>query len=294
MRGFVPDYELKTLPSLSQTLQTLEKEPTQWKVFAGGTDLMVLFEAGKLAHHRFLNLAPFSELKQIEESGGDLKIGALCTYTQIQNHPVIQKEFPLLARSGWVTGAKAIQNRGTIGGNIANASPAADTPPSLFAYGAKIELMSSQGTRKLDYSQFHLDYKKTAIRDDEVISAVLVPRNQGWTHQYYRKVGTRAFQSISKVAISAAAQIERGMIQKIRIGLASVGPTPMRAQGVEKTLLQQDISVIRADSVIPSLHHSLAPIGDVRSTAAYRKVVLERVTKHLLDVLKGAPGLYLE
>jgi len=294
MRGFVPDYELKTLPSLSQTLQTLENEPKQWKLFAGGTDLMVLFEAGKLAHHRFLNLSPFSELKKIEATATDLKIGALCTYTQIQNDLVVQKEFPLLARSGWVTGAKAIQNRGTIGGNIANASPAADTPPSLLAYGAKVELMSSKGIRVLDYSQFHLDYKKTAMRDDEIISAVLVPRNQGWTHQYYRKVGTRAFQSISKVAISAAAQVEGGIVKKIQIGLASVGPTPVRAQAVEKAVIQQNISAISTDSVVTSLRQSLAPIGDIRSTAAYRKVVLERVTKHLLDVLKGAPGLYLE
>lgn len=294
MRGFVPDYELKTLPSLSQTLQTLAQEPKRWKVFAGGTDLMVMFEAGKLSHQQFLNLSPFSELKKIEVTDADVKIGAMCTYSQIQNHPVIQKEFPLLQRSGWVTGAKAIQNRGTIGGNIANASPAADSPPSLLAYGAKIELLSTQGARVLDYSQFHLDYKKTEMRDDEIISAVLLPRNQAWTHQYYRKVGTRAFQSISKVAISAAAKVDNGVIQKIQIGLASVGPKPLRAIALEKALVQQPLSTLNEDQVVSVLSQSLTPIADIRSTAEYRKTVLARLAKHLISVLKAPPGLFLE
>lgn len=294
MRAFVPDYELKTLPSLSATLQTLAQEPKRWKLFAGGTDLMVLFEAGKLSHHQFLNLAPFRELKEIQITDSEIKIGALCTYTQIQNHSVIQKEFPLLRQSGFVTGAKAIQNRGTIGGNIANASPAADTPPSLLAYGARIELMSAQGTRVIDYSQFHLDYKKTVMRDDEIISAVIVPRNQGWTHHYYRKVGTRAFQSISKIAVSAAAQMDNEVIQKIQIGLASVGPMPLRAQAVEKSVLQQKISALNINQVLQNLNQSLAPISDIRSTASYRKIVLERVTKHLFDVLQGPAGFYSE
>jgi CO/xanthine dehydrogenase FAD-binding subunit len=294
MRGFVPDYELRTLPDLSQTLQALARDPSRWKLFAGGTDLMVLLEAGKLSHHHFLNLAPFQELKQIESIGTHLKIGALCTYTQIQNHLVIQKKFPLMARSGWVTGAKAIQNRGTIGGNIANASPAADTPPSLLAYGAQIELMSAQGKRVLDYSEFHLDYKKTVLRPEEIISAVLLPTESQWTHQYYRKVGTRAFQSISKVAISAAAQMENGIVKKLQIGLASVAPKPIRAQAIEKALTLQNLAAINRKLILQSLHHALAPIDDIRSTAEYRKAVLERVTAHLMDVLEKPPGLYLE
>jgi len=294
MRGFVPDYELNTMPSLSETLKALAKDPQHWRIFAGGTDLMVVFEAGKLAHRHFLNLAPFTELKKIEESENQIKIGALCTYSQIQNHPVIQKEFPLLARSGWVTGAKAIQNRGTIGGNIANASPAADTPPSLFAYGAQIELMSEQAVRSLDYSQFHLDYKKTAMRADEVISAVLLPRKQAWTHQYYRKVGTRAFQSISKVAFSAAAQVEQGIVKKIQIGLASVAATPIRAQAIEKALTNQSLSSLNKENIDKIINLNFAPIADIRSTAEYRKAVIEKLTQHLINVLEGPPGCYLE
>lgn len=294
MRAFVPDYELKTLASLPETLQALAKEPQRWKLFAGGTDLMVLFEAGKLAHKQFLNLAPFAELKKIDVTDQSIRIGALCTYSQIQNHPIIQKEFPLMARSGWVTGAKAIQNRGTIGGNVANASPAADTPPSLLAYGAQIELQSAKASRLLDYSKFHLDYKKMALQPDEIVAGFLLPRNQGWTHQYYRKVGTRAFQSISKVAISVAAKVDQSTVQKFQMGLASVGPTPLRATAVESALVGQKLDAISESNVADIMNQSFHPIADIRSTAGYRKMVLERLTKHLVDILKGAPGLYLE
>ncbi len=294
MRGFVPDYDLVTMPSLAETLKAYALEPHRWKPFAGGTDLMVLFESGKLSHREFLNLAPFTELKKIESTDSELRIGALCTYTQIQNHPIVQNEFPLIARSGWVTGAKAIQNRGTIGGNIANASPAADTPPSLLAYGAQVELKTEKSLRILDYSEFHHDYKKMALAPGEIISAVILPRKQNWTHHYYRKVGTRAFQSISKVAFSAAACVENGIIQKVQIGLASVGPTPLRAKSLEQSLVSQKISSISVEAALRIVNESLAPIGDIRSTAAYRKAVLERVTKHWFDVLKGAPGVYLE
>jgi len=294
MRAFVPEYQLITKSSLKETLKTLSEEPLAWKVFAGGTDLMVLFESGRLQHKKFLNLSSFSELRKIESTSDFLRIGALCTYTDIQKNQLILKEFPLLVQSGWVTGAKAIQNRGTLGGNIANASPAADTPPSLLAYEAKVELLSEQGSRVIEYSKFHLDYKKTVLRPQEIISAVLLPRNQGWTHHYYRKVGTRAFQSISKVAFSAAAKINQGTIEKIHIGLASVAPTPYLAESLEKVLTNQKVSKISEEILVQSFVHSLSPLNDIRSTADYRKAILKNVTLHLLNILSGPPGVYLE
>lgn len=291
MRGFVPQYELITKSSLQETLQALSQEPSKWKVFAGGTDLMVLFESGRLKHQNFLNLASFKELRKIEVLDSQIRIGALSTYSDIQNHPVIQKEFPLMVRSGWVTGAKAIQNRGTIGGNIANASPAADTPPSLLAYGAEVELMSEKGTRVIEYSKFHKDYKKMDLAENEIVSAVLLKRNLNWTHHYYRKIGTRAFQSISKVAVSAAASVRNGRVENIQVGLASVGPMPMRAFDFENSLKGLSLDQLQFD---PRSLQAFHPISDIRSTADYRKTVLGRVAEHLLDVLKSPPGNYLE
>lgn len=292
MRGFVPDYELKNLPSLSEVLKTLSDQPGQWKLFAGGTDLMVVFEAGKLQHKKFLNLANFSELKGIQVSANEIRLGALTTFTQIQNHPDIQKEFPLMIKSGWVTGAKAIQNRGTIGGNIANASPAADTPPSLLAYGAQVVLRSSSGTRKVSYEQFHKDYKKMDLRSDEIIEAVILPRQQNWTHHYYRKVGTRAFQSISKVAFSAAAEVKDGKVLKVQIGLASVGPMPLRAVDLEKVLNGETLTQLRLDNVLAAFENSIKPIDDIRSTGHYRQVVAGRVAEQFIHVMTLPPGVY--
>jgi CO/xanthine dehydrogenase FAD-binding subunit len=291
MRAFVPQYEMQTKSSLSETLTALAAEPGHWKVFAGGTDLMVQFESGKLSHTHFLNLAPFQELRKIEIHPDSVRIGALCTYADIQKHPVLQKEFPLMTRSGWVTGAKAIQNRGTLGGNIANASPAADTPPSLLAYGAKIELMSHQAVRALDYAKFHLGYKKTELQANEIISAVILPRQMDWTHHYYRKVGTRAFQSISKVAFSMAAKVRSGRLELVQIGLASVAPMPTRALDFESVLQGKSADQLVFD---PDVFSKFTPIDDIRSTAPYRRAVLRNLGQHLIEVLQQPPGQYLE
>lgn len=294
MRSFISDYEMKTEPTLEETLKTLSAQPGFWKIFAGGTDLMVLFEAGKLQHKNFLNITSFKELQLIQSRSDEIHIGALATYSQIQAHPIIQQEFPLVVRSGWVTGAKAIQNRGTLGGNIANASPAADTPPSLLAYGAQVELMSLGGTRRIPYEQFHLDYKKTQLRADEIISAVILPRAQNWTHHYYRKVGTRSFQSISKAAFSAAAQIENRVVKQVQIGLASVGPTPLRALVLEKLLIGQKLikGNLNFDQALVDFEKSVTPLDDIRSTAVYRKTIVTRVAKQFIECLAEKPGVY--
>jgi len=128
MRAFVPAYELRAPPTLSATLELLGSEPGAWRAFAGGTDLMVLFEAGKLAHRKYLSIRHLPELQGIEVTPEHVTLGALTTYTEIQRHETLRQEFPNLRAAARETGGVAIQNRGTLGGNVANASPAADTP----------------------------------------------------------------------------------------------------------------------------------------------------------------------
>src|SRR5947209_288444 len=142
MRAFIPEYELKKVKDLGEALTLLQSEPDTWKPFAGGTDLMVLFEAGQLKNKKFFSIWNLRELAVVEEQDGFLILGALTTYSQVRENKLIQKEFPLLCHGAQVTGAIAIQNRGTLGGNIVNASPAADTPPALLVYGAQVELTS--------------------------------------------------------------------------------------------------------------------------------------------------------
>src|SRR5688500_18031122 len=157
MRAYVPLYDLVTPESLGEALELLAREPGVWKPFAGGTDLMVLLEAGKLAHTNYLNIWNLNELRGIEVSETHVTLGALTTYTQVQADPVLRSEFAMLCQAASETGGLAIQNRGTIGGNIVNASPAADSPPALLAYDAEIELVSNRGARWLPYDGFHTD-----------------------------------------------------------------------------------------------------------------------------------------
>lgn len=291
MKAFVPDYNIESPDSLSQLLHELSADPKKWKLFAGGTDLMVLFESGKLQHKNFLDISRINELKGIKESASELSIGAAVTYSELQKDPIIKIEFPIIAQAGKLTGAKAIQNRGTIGGNIANASPAADTPPALLAYGAKLEITSKKGTRQIAYAGFHKDYKKMDLASDEIIAAVILPRGQNWTHHYYKKIGTRAYQSISKVAVSAVAKIESNRIIAVKIGLASVAAYPSLATSLEQYLIGKNISEVEANQVKTLLAKAYNPIDDIRSTASYRKRILENV---VLDFLEFKNKLHLE
>ena len=157
----------------------------------------------------------------------------MTTYSQIQQNDVLRAEFPMLCEAASLTGAVAIQNRGTLGGNIANASPAADSLPALLVYEAELELISSAGTRVVPYTNFHTGYKTTVMREDELIRAIRLPRATATWKQHLRKVGTRKAQAISKVCIAAMAQMDGDNIRDIRIAFGSVAPTPVRATKTE-------------------------------------------------------------
>lgn len=287
MRSEVPAYEMRTPQTLNEVLETLAKEPGAWKLFAGGTDLMVSFESGKLEHKKFLNINALPELKEILSNEEDILIGATCTYDQIQNHPLIKKEFPLLAQAAKLTGAVAIQNRGTLGGNIANMSPAADSPPALLAYDADIILNSTKGYRVLSYKYFHQAYKKSDLRPHELIMALRLKREQKFTHEYYRKVGTRSAQAISKVCFAAVAAVGRNQkIEWIRIGLGSVGPVPFRPVRTELFLSQKDLSPATLQEAKKLLLSEITPIDDIRSEALYRREVTGNLLTEFLEKLK--------
>ena len=164
MRAFLPAYEMETPRDLAAALERMAAEPDVWRAFAGGTDLMVLLEAGKLPHKKFLNIWNLAEMRGIVVSAEHVTLGALTTYAEVQRHEILAREFPLLCRAAAETGSVATQNRGTLGGNIANASPAADSPPALIVYGAEIEIVSAGGARWVPYASFHTGYKKMNLQ----------------------------------------------------------------------------------------------------------------------------------
>ena len=175
MRGHVPSYELRTAADLPGALAALAADP-ELVPFAGGTDLMVELEPGVQPRGRFLDIRSLDVLRGVELDGDAFRIGALTTYSDVREDPRLAAELPNLVRAARLSGALAIQNRGTIGGNIVNASPAADTPPALLAYGAEVELQSTAALRRVDYEHFHTGYKLHALRPDELLRAVCVPR----------------------------------------------------------------------------------------------------------------------
>ena len=286
MRAYIPAYDLRIPVSLSEVLALLAHEPGVWQPFAGGTDLMVLLEAGKLSHKRFLDLSTLSDLQGIEVTAEAVIIGALTTYTEIQRHPVLQSDFPVLCAAARETGSIATQNRGTLGGNIANASPAADSPPALLVYDAEIELVSERGARWIRYQGFHTGYKKMQMAPDELLRAVRLPlRPKTWQH-YYRKVGARKAQAISKVCFAGAALVEGGEIRDIRIAVGSVAPIVLRAVQTENGLRGAKIALNIVQAARDSLAREIAPIDDIRSTASYRLRVAQNLLEEFLLQLK--------
>jgi CO/xanthine dehydrogenase FAD-binding subunit len=286
VRAYVPNYQLISPASLSEALDVLAQNDNPWKPFAGGTDLMVLLEAGKLPHRNYLNIWNLGELRGIDVTDNQITLGALTTYTEVQANEVLREEFPMLCQAASETGGLAIQNRGTLGGNIVNASPAADSPPALLVYNAELELISKQGSRRIPYSTFHTGYKQMDIRPDELLRAIRLPRSPEKCTHYYRKVGTRKAQAISKVCFAAMASMNGNQIGEVRIALGSVAPIPIRCSQTESALRQQVIDGNTLKAARAALTADISPIDDVRSTRDYRL----RVSLNLLtDFLENLP-----
>lgn len=285
MRGHVPSYELITPKTLDDALGLIASD-SKWKPFAGGTDLMVLLEAGKLPHKTYVNIWNLNELRGIEVADDYITLGALTTYTEVQEHPVLRDEFPMLCQAARETGGIAIQNRGTLGGNIANASPAADSPPALLAYDAELELISKSGERWIQYADFHQGYKQMDIRPHELLKTIRLRRHAQTLTHYYRKVGTRKAQAISKVCFAAVAGMNGERISHVRIALASVAPIPLRCRQTEAALVNQPIADGLVSNAVSTLMAEVSPIDDIRSTKNYRVQVSMNLLKDFISLLR--------
>lgn len=283
MRAFVPDYEMVAPSTLDAALALLGQDPGVWKPFAGGTDLMVLMESGKLKHQRFVSLWKVRELSGIWEDQTTVMIGALTTYASLRQSRVVQQQLPMLAQAAQETGGVATQNRGTLGGNIANGSPAADSPPALLVYDAELELLSARGARWIPYATFHTGYKTNVMAADEIISRVRIPlpvaRAVAQRRQQYRKVGTRNAQAISKVCLAASLEMEGHLVQRARIALGSIAPLPLRCVKTEAMLEGNPLNAETIAAARQQLEAEISPIDDIRSTESYRR----RVAGNLLE-----------
>jgi CO/xanthine dehydrogenase FAD-binding subunit len=285
VRAYLPEYRLESPRGLRTALELMADTSEGWKPFAGGTDLMVLLDAGKLPHRSFVNIWKLPELTGIEVTPDYVTLGALTTYTELRRHETLRSEFPLLCRAAAETGGIATQNRGTLGGNVANGSPAADSPPALLVYDAELELVSAQGQRWRPVHGFYSGYKLMDLRGGELIRRFRLPRSRkDWT-QHYRKVGTRRAQAISKVCFAAAANMDDKRIADIRLAFGSIAPTVFRATATEQSLRGETISPALLQAAREMLAVEITPIDDIRSTARYRAHVALNLLSEFLEAL---------
>jgi CO/xanthine dehydrogenase FAD-binding subunit len=285
MRSNIIQYDLIAPNSLDAVLQILADSPDRYTPIAGGTELMVALGAGRLQSKKLVSLWNLEELRFIEVSPDAIIIGAGSTFTDIRNHPVIAEEFPILAQAASWTGSIANQNRGTLGGNIVNASPAADSPPALLAYDAELTLVSTRGPRTLPYRDFHLAYKETALEPDELLHSITILRNYRSYETYIRKVGPRNAQAISKVALAVVTRMNRGQIEDIRVGAASVREYPARLTATEQSLTGKPLTPESIAAARAAVLTEVRPIDDIRSTAQYRATVAANLLEEFLLTL---------
>ncbi|MDQ6794801.1 MAG: xanthine dehydrogenase family protein subunit M [Chloroflexota bacterium] len=251
---------------------------------AGGTDVMVQI-TGEIGPppDRMIDLWALDELRGIAVDAGAVSLGALTTYTQIRRSAVCREHLPALVDAAATIGAAQIQNRGTIGGNVANASPAGDTLPVLLATDAEIVAGSARGERTIPAADFWIAYRKTALEPDEIVVRIRIPLAAGMEVRF-RKIGTRRAQAISKVVMALAwrGDPRSGAWANVRLALGSVADRPIRATATEAILAGSSPTKETADRAAETLAAEIHPIDDVRSTADYRRAVSSRVLHRLI------------
>jgi CO/xanthine dehydrogenase FAD-binding subunit len=236
---------------------------------------------------KLVSLWGIQDLRFVRVGPESIVIGAGSTFRDLRDEAMVSTELPLLAKAaGWI-GSIANQSRATIGGNLVNGSPAADSSPALLAYDAQVELISVRGARVVPYNEFHTGYKRNALAVDELLYAVHLPRRFGQHRQYLRKVGTRRAMAISKTVLAGCALIEDGVVRDIRLAAASVAAYPCRLYRAEDSISGHAITPDTIRTARAAALAEIVPIDDIRSTAEYRRLVTVNLLQEFLSSLPG-------
>lgn len=279
MRGNAEAHEMVAPGSLAAVLELIADQPGEWTPIAGGTELMVAHAAGRLSASKLVSLWGIPDLRFVATRPESFAIGAGATFTDIRNHAGIAADIPLLAKSATWIGSIANQSRATLGGNLVNGSPAADSSPALLVYDGEVEMISIRGTRRIAYSDFHTGYKKNALAPDELLYSIHIPRRFAGHRQYMRKVGTRRAMAVAKVALGATALVRDEIITEVRLAAASLAAYPTRLYRAEDAICGKALDAASISAARTALLGEVLPIDDIRSTAEYRR----RVAANLLD-----------
>lgn len=283
-----------TLAELCRTLSARAGRKERTVLLAGGTDWIV---ERRLAPPEdpndlplVLDVSRLPEMRGITVAREIATIGAAATFLEIKSHPVLSRRAPVLTAMAREVGAVQIQARGTLGGNLASASPAADGAAALMALDADVVLASIHGERRVPLTQFFTGYRATRRAEDEVIVRVEFTLPRTGAHQVWRKVGTRAAQAISKVALAAVAEVVRGRGVRSGFGMASVAPVTVSLPTVRALGLAPSLASVSDEELDAATRRDIAPIDDLRSTAAYRAYVASALVKGFFRELRMAAG----
>ena len=287
MRGAAATMTVHRPRSAREALRLFARTPGALPL-AGGTDLMVAWNMGTLNGRAVLDLSRLREWTRIARTATGLRLGALVTHAAAGRHPLVRERFPLLADAAATVGGVQIQARGTIGGNIANASPAADAVPPLAVYDASVVVASASGRRVVPVLDMFAGPRRTTLAPGELIEAVELPwPSRPPDRQVFRKVGTRAAQAISKIVLAGVAWIAAdGAVEDVRLALGSMAPAPRRLRHAEAQIIGRQPAPEIVAEAVALVREDVAPIDDLRSTAAYRLATAERLVEAFLAGLQ--------
>ncbi len=278
----LPRYEMRHVPSLAVLCGLVHERAGDVALLAGGTDFMVEISQSGLRPDPLplvVDVSRLAELRGIDWDGERLRIGAAVTYLELQRHPVVCERAPLIARMTYDVGGPTIQARGTLGGNFATASPAADGVAAVAAYDPVIVVQSVRGERRIAMADLQTGYKQSSRARDEVIVAVELEPPAAGAPWVWRKVGARRAQAISKVAFAAVAEVDGGRATRFGCAMASVAPVTALLPATRALVLGRPLADIREADVDAAVRSDVAPIDDVRSTGAYRLHVAQALAR---------------
>ncbi len=274
--------------NLAEALKLMADERTRGRPLAGGTDLMVQWESGVLPMpERAISVKHLPELRTIEETDDALEIGAAVTHMGLRRSNLVVRYLPSLADAAATIGGYQIQTMGTIGGSVANASPAGDLAPSIMITDGEVIVASMRGERAIPVNDFWTGYRETDMAEDEIIVRFRLPKLPAEGVEFWRKLGPRKAQAISKVMGSCRAIVENGDIKQFRVAIGSVAPICVRLRAVEELVTGKPLNEETIAAAEACAAESVKPIDDIRSTAEYRKWVTGRMVRGFLEQLLG-------
>ena len=265
----LPEFNYYKASTLREALELVDRLE-DFKVIAGGTDLVMDLRIGRYKPRNIVDISEIKELDYIVDEGDYVRIGALAKLQNIMESPIVRTKAPVLAEAIYQMASWQIRNVATIGGNLCNASPAADTAPPLMVLEAKLKLVSKDGERIVPVTEFFLGPRKTVLKKNELLAEIIVPYEKDAGSSMI-KLGRRSAFTLSIVAVATLVKVENGKFKDVRVALNSVAPKPVRARSVEEALKDKKVSLEAIEEASKLVVNDISPISDVRASAEYRR-----------------------